>query len=127
MRPQEIKACRSTFTAYYDARRRKIHVSNLGQQPWLPVEALEVALLLIDSYGRVPKGKAMTAKLGDEDLSLDTIEGAVASLVFGKHEGDSVFRRITPIAGLLLHLGLAHDDCKSGHLEASKSHGEGEK
>ena len=67
-RPTLIKGCRSTFTAYYDARRRKIHVSNLGQQPWLPVEVLEVALLLMNRYGRVPKGKAMTAKLGDEDF-----------------------------------------------------------
>lgn len=116
-KPTEIRTCRSTFTAHYNKHRKKIHVSNLGTQPWLPIEALEFAFELVTSYGKAKKGSAQKGKLGDDNLPMDSVEGVVASKAFDKQSGDSVFRRITPIAGLLAHLGLARDDC-DGYLKA---------
>jgi len=51
----------------------------------------------------------MNSRLGDEGSPLDSIEGQIASVVYGKKVGDSVFRRITPIACLLEWAG----SCKS--------------
>ena len=52
----------------------------------------------------------MNAKLGDTNLHTETIEGYVASTVYGKSEGDSVFRRITPIASILVWAGVCENE-----------------
>lgn len=48
----------------------------------------------------------MNFKLGEAGLPLDSIEGHIARVVYGKQGGDSVFRFITPIACLLIWAGL---------------------
>jgi hypothetical protein len=87
-----------------------VFVDNLGTQPFLPwVVFQEAVSLLIIRGGKAEKGDAMNAKLGDPNLGFDSVEGHVASVVYNKKKGDSVFRRITPIACILIWAGI----CKS--------------
>jgi len=84
-----------------------IRVSNLGNQPLLPWAAFEEAVsLLAEEDGKARTGDAMKSKLGDDGLPLNSIEGRVAHRVYGRRLGDSVFRRITPIAGTLVWAGI---------------------
>jgi len=80
-----------------------IYVSNLAGQPFLPWEVfIETVALLNRKGGRAKKGDAMRAKLGEEGLPLDSVEGHVASKVYQKDIGESVFRGITPITCILI-------------------------
>jgi hypothetical protein len=82
-------------------------VDNLGNQPFLPwVVFQEIVSVLIHSGGRAMRGNVMNFKLGEAGLPLDSIEGHIARVVYGKQEGDSVFRRITPIACILIWSGV---------------------
>ena len=82
-------------------------VDNLGSQSLLPwIVFGKVINLLIRNGGRAKKGDAMNCKLGDEGLLLESIEGHIAHVVYGKQVGDSVFRRISPIAAILVWAGL---------------------
>ncbi len=84
-----------------------IRVDNLGNQSILPWIVFQEAIcVLIRNGGRVRRGDAMNAQLGEPDLSLDSIEGHIAHVVYGKKIGDSVFRRITPIAAILVWAGI---------------------
>lgn len=84
-----------------------VEVDNLGTQPFLPWEAFdEVVCLLIRLGGTAPLGNAMVAKQGGTELPVDSIEGHVAQVVYGKKPGDSVFRRITPLARILEWAGI---------------------
>ncbi len=56
--------------------------------------------------GRAERGNAMKYRLGEEGLSLDSVEGHVAHAIYRKREGDTVFRRITPIACTLIWAGI---------------------
>ena len=80
-----------------------IEVDNLGSSPFLPWAVFQEAIcLLIRNNGHAARGDAMTVKLGGPGLETDTIEGHIAQVVYGKCIGDSVFRRITPIACVLV-------------------------
>ena len=82
-------------------------VDNLGNQPLLPwIVFQETICVLIKNNGRAARGNAMDAKLGDEDLSFNSIEGHLAQVVYGKKAGETVFRRITPVAGILIWAGV---------------------
>jgi len=84
-----------------------IEVDNLGNLPFLHWSAFQEAVCaLIRSGGRALRGDAMNSRLGDPDLSLDSIEGHVAHVVYGKRIGETVFRRITPISCILIWSGL---------------------
>jgi len=48
----------------------------------------------------------MNYKLGESGLSLDSIEGHIAHIVYGKTEGDTILRRITPFACILIWAGV---------------------
>ena len=48
----------------------------------------------------------MDYRLGDPGLPLDCVEGHIAHVIYGKRRGDSVFRRITPIACILIWAGV---------------------
>lgn len=91
-----------------------VSVDNLGNQPHLPWAAFQEAVcVLIRNDGRAERGDAMRSKLGDEGLSLDSIEGHIARAVYGKRPGETVFRRITPIACILIWAGI----CEAGPHE----------
>lgn len=84
-----------------------ITVSNLGKQPFLPWAVFEEAVTLLGrNGGHASRGDAMNCKLGDDGLSLDSVEGHIAATVYGRRNGDSVFRRITPVACILIWAGV---------------------
>lgn len=84
-----------------------IEVNNLGSQPFLAWAAFEAAVsIIIKNGGRAKRGNAMGSRLGDPDLQINSVEGHVAQMVYGKRVGDTVFRRITPIASILVWAGI---------------------
>jgi hypothetical protein len=84
-----------------------IEVDNLSNYPLLPWDVfIETINLLNRKGGRAQRGDAMLSRLGDAGLSLDSIEGHIASVVYGKQIGDSVFRRISPVAAILIWAGI---------------------
>jgi hypothetical protein len=84
-----------------------VEIDNLGIQPFIPWAAFQEAVcILIRMSGRAERGNAMNYRLGDPNLSLDSIEGHIVHIVYGKQIGDTVFRRITPIACILIWAGI---------------------
>lgn len=91
-----------------------VKVSNLGNQPLLPWAVFQEAIcVLIRNGGRAERGNAMEAKLGEDDLPLDSVEGHIAHVVYGKRPDEFVFRRITPISCILIWAGI----CEAGPHE----------
>lgn len=90
-----------------EIRKDGIEVSNLGTQLFLPWAVFEEAIkLLQENGGRAERGDAMSAKLGEAKLPFNSIEGHVAHVVYNKQAGDTVFRRISPIAAILVWAGF---------------------
>jgi hypothetical protein len=84
-----------------------IQVDNLGNQPQLPWGVFQEAVcVLIRNGGRAERGDAMKSRLGEAGLSFNSIEGHIAQVVYGKRQGDAVFRRIAPIACILVWAGV---------------------
>jgi hypothetical protein len=104
--PTQIPKLRTdSFIA--EMREDGIWVDNLGAEPYLPWAVFQEAIcVLIRSGGRANRGNAMGPKLGDKALPLDSIEGHIAYVVYGKRPGQSVFRRITPVACILIWAGV---------------------
>lgn len=87
-----------------------VTVDNLGTEPLLPwVVFAEAINLLNQKGGKAERGNAINGRLGDELLPLDSIEGHIAQAVYGKKSGDSIFRRISPIAAILVWAGLCEN------------------
>lgn len=100
---------KSTFTATLS--EEGVTVDNLGVLPLLPWAAFDEAVRIIAlNGGKALRGDAMTSRLGDPGLPLDSVEGHVAYAVYGKRPGDSVFRRISPIAAILLWAGICRSE-----------------
>jgi len=94
-------------------------VSDLGNQPFLPWDIFtETVSLLIQKGGSAEKGNVMGHRLGSDALPLDSVEGHVAHTVYGKQKGESVFRRISPIANILVWSGICVNE--PGKLSLSK-------
>jgi len=86
-------------------------VDNLGKQPFLPwIVFQEAVCVLIRNDGRATQGDATYARLSSKELSLDSIEGHIAQVVYGKKVGDPVFGRIIPIADILIWAGVCDTD-----------------
>ncbi len=84
-----------------------IEVDNLGSQPFLPWAAFQAAVsILIKNGGRAKRGNAMGSRLGEPDVQINSVEGYVTQMVYGKRVGETVFRRITPIASILIWAGI---------------------
>ena len=65
------------FTA--EITEEGIKVDNLGNQPLLPWAVFREAIcVLIRNGGRAERGDALGSKLGDEGLSVDSVEGHIA-------------------------------------------------
>ncbi|MBU2764976.1 hypothetical protein HAP94_01905 [Acidithiobacillus ferrivorans] len=99
-----------TFEARVCDDRSGFIVSNLGapidrrtNSNYLPLEVFYVAVgLLLEKGGEAIKGNVYNNRLGDDGLPLDSVEGIIAHKVYGKNIGDIVFRRISPVNGILL-------------------------
>jgi len=94
-----------SFTA--SLAERGVIVDNLGAQPLLPWAAFQEAVcLLLRKGGRAGRGNAMGPRLGSDELPVDSVEGHIAHVVYGKRVNQAVFRRITPIACVLVWAGI---------------------
>jgi hypothetical protein len=93
----------------------------LSSDPFLTWEVFEKAVELLEREGgSALKGDAMGSKLGEEGLPFNSIEGYIAKEVYGKKGGDSVFRRISPIANILIWSGICEN--RKGKLVLNKSY-----
>jgi hypothetical protein len=105
--PAKVPYIRGTGSFSAELTGTGIRVDNLGGQPLLPWAVFQEAIyVLIRNGGRAENGNAMKYKLGESGLSLDSIEGHIAHIVYDKSDWDSVFRRITPIACILIWAGV---------------------
>lgn len=57
--------------------------------------------MLKGNEGKASKGDVMSGKLGDRKLPLDSVKGYIAYKVYVKAHGNTVFKRISPISGIL--------------------------
>jgi hypothetical protein len=73
---------------------------------------VELINFLIKNGSRAEKGFSTDARLGDEGLSLETMEGHIAHVVYSKKVGDVIFRRMSSISAILVWAGVcvATDD-----------------
>jgi len=80
-----------------------IEADNLGSKSFLSwIVFTETVYLLEKNGGEALKGNAMNAKLGDQELPLNSVEGHIANFIYGIQPGNSVFRRITPVSCILV-------------------------
>jgi hypothetical protein len=91
-----------------------VEVDNLRGAKLLSWQVFEETLCLLKREGgRALRGNAMAWRLGEPGLPLNSIEGHIARTIYGKHPGDTVFRRISPITAIMVWAGL----CKPGKAE----------
>jgi hypothetical protein len=70
-------------------------------QPLLPLIVFQEAISSNSKWRKSKTGNAMNYRLGEVGLPFNSVEGHITQIVNGKSEGDTVFRRITPIAYFL--------------------------
>ena len=88
-----------------------IKVDNLRHYSFLPWEVFREAFQVMRRFGgRAEKGNAMNSKLGETGLRFESIEGHIGYTIYDKKEGESVFRRITPIASILVWAGICENE-----------------
>ena len=85
-----------------------VSVTNLGNYPFISIDVFVavISLLKLSPNNEAVNGNVMKYKLGDGDLSTNSVEGHIGSLIYGKSLGDTIFRRITPIAKILEWAGV---------------------
>lgn len=89
------------------ADEKGVWVSNLGTSPLVPWRVFEeIVHLMMQNGGYAKRGDAMNYRLGEAGLPLDSIEGHIAHVAYNKQPGGSVFRRVTPIAAILVWAGI---------------------
>lgn len=94
---------------FFSARWTKdgIMVDNLGFYPLLPWSVFEEVIDLLNrNNGRAEKGDVTGLMLGADGLSLETIEGHIAHVIYGKKIGDVILRRMSPISAILVWAGV---------------------
>ena len=82
----------------------------------MPVDTffpIEIFQLVLNSLSKaenftLPNGKAQGNRMGDADLGPNTIEYIVAKEIYNKNNGDSVDRRISVIANILIAANLCN-------------------
>jgi len=112
--PAKIPLLRGPRSFSAELSDRGILVDNLGNQPFLPWKVFqETVRILVKNDGRAKRGDAMNCRLGDPNLSTNSIEGHIAHVLYNKQEGETVFRRITAIACILIWAGV----CTAGRGE----------
>ena len=84
-----------------------VKVSNLGNEPSLPIKVFEVAIqTILNSPNQTAiLGNAQNGRLGD-GLEINSIEGQIAHNIYNIQIGKSAFRRITPVRRILEAAGV---------------------
>jgi hypothetical protein len=117
----DIKKIPLKRTGYFRAKMMDdgIWVSNLRTKPFLVWGVFYETIELLKEKGcEAIKGNAMNYKLGQQGLSLDSVEGRIAYKIYGKKEGQSVFRRVAPTSSILSWAGICED--KKGTIKLIK-------
>ncbi len=100
---------RGSFNAVL--KKNGILVDNLGSYSLLEWKVFEEIENLFREKGpRVLKGDAMNYKLGECGLGIDSVEGRIAYKIYNKRLGDSVYRRISSISGILIWAGICENE-----------------
>lgn len=100
------------FSIYYEEYGNGIYASNLPKSRMLTWTAFDRAVELLEAKGgAAPKGLAMKARLGEPELTTDTVEGYVAYHAFGVKKGESTIRTISALAAILEWAGI----CENGY------------
>lgn len=100
------------FQIYYETFGNGIIASNLPSNHVLTWSAFDAAIeVLQNNNGKALKGQAMKSRLGGSNLTLDTVEGYVASKAYGVQRGESVIRSISALSAILEWCGI----CKNGY------------
>lgn len=97
---------------FFEARSENdgVYVDNLKNQPFLPWKIFSESVNCIkENGGKVKKGNATNSKLGDQNLGLDTLEGYIASKIYGCKIGETVFKRVNSIASILAWAGICEN------------------
>ena len=90
-----------------------VEVDNLSDTyKFITIDAFlaTISLLSLSIDQKAKKGTAIGFKLGDSELPLNSVEGHIANVIYGKEVGNSVFKRITPISKILEWAGI----CENG-------------
>lgn len=84
-----------------------VKCSNLGSQPSIPIAVFDLVIEHLSQRANrsAIKGDAHQ-RLGSPRLPLDSIEGHVAHVYYGKQVGEYAFQRITPISRILAWAGI---------------------
>ena len=96
----------TTFTAVLNSKG--IEVSNLGNKSMLEFKAFELVMQLLEnSTDRcIQSGKYEKYKLGEDDCTLESINGCLAYYLDETEIGKSVFRRSSAINNILVWCGV---------------------
>lgn len=88
-----------------------IEVDNLGSHGFLHWTIFREAICIMQrNAGRALIGDPSRARLGDAALPLNSIEGHIAHVVFGRGLGDPVFARALPVVAILIWAGVCQRD-----------------
>jgi hypothetical protein len=109
--PARIPLLKGNKTFQAKLSEKGIYVDNLGSSQFLPWEVfIETVRLLHEKGGRAIRGNAINYRLGESGLPIDSVEGNIALKVYRKKLGESVFRRITPVACILIWAGICRHE-----------------
>lgn len=105
-----------TFQIYYDGFGNGVIATNIPASRILTWKAFDAAIeVIVKNNGKAKKGQAMKSKLGEGELSLDTVEGYVAHKAYGVKLGESTLRTISALSAILDWAGICNN-CY-GYLE----------
>lgn len=108
-----------SFQIYYDGFGNGVIATNVPASRVLTWKAFDSAVEVMEkNHGKAKKGQAMKAKLGEPDLTLDTIEGYVAYKAYGIKMGESTLRTISALSSILEWSGICNNGY--GYLELRK-------
>lgn len=100
------------FHIYYETFGNGLIASNLPQNHTLTWKAFDCAIEVLEkNKGKVKKGQAMKARLGEPELTLDTLEGYVAFHAFGIKKGEFTLRTVSALSSILEWSGI----CRNGY------------
>lgn len=100
------------FSIYYEEFGNGIYATNLPKSRMLSWNVFDCVFdVLRKNGGKAKKGQAMKARLGEAELTLDTVEGYVAYHAFGVRKGESTIRTISALSAILEWA----DVCENGY------------
>jgi len=102
------------LTQFENSQIVGIRANSLSTNDFIPIAVFRFVItqLFLSPTNSLKKGNGQSARLGDADCPLNSIEGLVAQIFYSKNIGDNVFRRISVIANTLVAAGICNNDSK---------------